>query len=150
MATRVTFEDLVQYFRAERIAVGIGKDNSLLLSIAGKSTTLTVQVSFIHEKEIICLHARYPFTATDDRLPAVFELAARINWGLLFAVAEVNPENGSIRFRSTMLVDDAPFYRDQFATMFATACSIADRYAPAFQEVIAGGSVKRAIDSAEG
>ena len=150
MATRVTFDNIVRYFRAENLEFAIGKDDTVLLTVAGKHVPLTVQVSFIHEKEIIALHAVYPFRTPPDRIAEVLELAARINWGLLFATAEVNPENGAIRFRSTMLVDDTGFNREQFATLFATGCSTADRYAPAFQKVIEGRSIKRSLAAVEG
>ena len=138
MATQVTFDDIVRYLRSERIPFGIGKNNSIMLSIAGENTALNVQVAYLWEKEIICLWAAYPFGSPSRKLDAVLELAARINWGLLFSSCEVNPESGAIRFRSTMLVDDAPFSREQFRTLFATACSLADRYAPAFKQVIEG------------
>ncbi len=150
MATRVTFEDIIRYFRAERLEFAIGKDDTVLLAVAGKQVPLTVQVSFIHEKEIISVHAVYPFRAPLKRMAEALELAARIKWGLRFAGVGVNPENGVIRFRSTMLVDDAEFNREQFATLFATGCSTADRYAPVFQKMIEGRSIKRALAAAEG
>ena len=37
-----------------------------------------------------------------------------------------------------MLTDDVPFIASQFGSMFSTACSIAERYAPAFQGVADG------------
>ncbi|MFC1511712.1 YbjN domain-containing protein [Candidatus Latescibacterota bacterium] len=149
MATQVTFDDIVRYLRAERIPFGIGKNNRIMLTLAGENTTLNVQVAFLWEKEIICLWAAYPFHSPSSSLEEVIELAARINWGLLFSSSEVNPDTGAIRFRSTMLVDDAPFNREQFKTLFATACSLADRYAPAFRRVIEGGSVEEALAMVE-
>ena len=149
MATLVTFEDIVRFFRAERMKFAIGKENRLLLTLTGKNTSLTVQVSFMQEKEIIGLHAIFPFRVPTVKISAALELAARINWGLLLAACEVNPENGAIRFRSTMLVDDSSFNRSQFSTLFATACSLADRYAPAFLKVIEGKSIGEALAGIE-
>jgi hypothetical protein len=145
MATRVTIDDLVGYFRSERIDFVIGTENRLLLTVQGHHVALTVQVAFIYEKEIISLHTVYPFRIPPEKTADALEVAARINWGLLFAACELNPDSGAIRFRSVLLVDDAPFNREQFSTLFATGCSTADRYAPAFLRLCEGADVGTAM-----
>lgn len=150
MATTVSFDDIVAYLRTTGAPFGIGSGNRIIMEAEGDHTTLNIQVVYPWEKEIIGLYAAYPVPVPADLRAHMLELAARINWGLLFAACECNPDTGIIRFRSFMLVDDAPFHREQFATMLATTISLADRYAPAFRAITESGlTVEEALALAE-
>jgi hypothetical protein len=149
MATTVKLEDLVRFFRSEEMAFSIGNGNCLLITVRGQNTTLTVQVCFVPEKEVIGLHAACPFHVPQEFIASALEMAARINWGLLFATCEVHPKTGAVRFRSVMLVDDSRFNRAQFSTLFATGTSTADRYAPAFMKLMEGKSPVEALAGIE-
>jgi hypothetical protein len=139
MATQTTFDDIVNHLRISGFQFGIGSGNRLALSVSGKHAVLDVQIYYPWEKEIIVLYAVCPLTVTKNHGGEMLELAARINWGLLFATCEVAPDTGSIRFRATMPVDESPFHREQFDTLLATVCSLADHYYPALAMVIEKG-----------
>ncbi len=150
LATTATFDDIVKYLRSAGLDFGIGSRNTIAMKLKGAGGTYRIIVQYKWEKELIVLYVEYPFHAPKEHMADICELAARVNWGLLFAAAEVNPDTGLIRFRSTMLTDDAPFIASQFGSMFSTACSIAERYAQAFKGVADGRlSVGTAIHNAE-
>lgn len=150
MATTATFDDIVKHLRSLGLDFGIGSQSAIALKLTGAGGTYRLILQYKWEKELIVLYIEYPFRAPRERMTEVCELAARVNWGLLFSTAEVNPDTGLIRFRSTMLTDDAPFIESQFGSMFSTACSIAERYAPAFKGVAEGNiSVEDAVRNAE-
>jgi hypothetical protein len=151
MATQVTFDDILKFLRSEGLEFGIGPKNTLALTLKTEKETYLVIIQYIWEKELIVLYVEYTFKATGRSRTELLNLAAYINWGLLFPTCEINTETGVIRFRSTMLTDDAPFYRSQFATMLATACTVAERYSPAFRAVIEGNcTAHEAIDLVRG
>jgi len=140
MATRVTFDDIVKYFREQNLHFGIGASNTVSLNIKGEHEQYRVLIYYPWEREIIIAYANYPFRTPEEKRPEILELVARINWGLLFSVCECRPETGMLRFRSVMLTDEASFNSAQFTTMISTAVANAERYAIAFRAVLSGNA----------
>lgn len=138
MPTRTIFDDIVRYLRRENLHFGIGAGDALRLAIRGEHGEYAVLIHYPWEREIVVAYAEYSFRVPPEKRGEILEMAARINWGLFFGTCEYSPETGVVRFRSTMLTDDADFNAGQFGTMLSTAVADAERYAPAFDAVIAG------------
>ena len=136
MATQVEFDDIVKFLRQQGWQIGLGERNSIRLAFEGDNGEYNALILYPWEKEIIILYVEYPFPVPENRREDVLNLVARINWGLLFGVCEYHPDHGIVRFRATMLTDDAPFLAGQFSTMLSTALSTVERYKPAFDAVL--------------
>lgn len=151
MTTQVKFDDMVQFLRKEGWHFGIGEHDTLSLAFEGDHGSYNAMILYPWEKEIIIMYVEYPFRIPEERRGEIMELVARVNWGLLFGVCEYHPEWAIVRFRATMLTDDAPFHATQFSTMIATVLSSTDRYAPAFDALLKDGlSVSEALALVEG
>jgi hypothetical protein len=147
MATKVEFEEIIRFLREEGLNIAIGPLGTAFTKISGKNGDYRLIVRFIREKEIIVVYMEYQFTSDLKSLDEVMKLSSRINWGLLFSTCEVDEETGSIRFRSTVLTDEASFNSSQFTTSLATASTLADNYSPVFKSVIYGGlTAKEALE----
>ena len=138
MATEVVFDDIVRFLRKGGWSFGIGETNSISMAVEGVRGVYSVLIRYPWEKEIIIVYVQYPFRVPEGKRHEILDLVARINHGLLFGACEYAQDTGEVRFRSTMLTDGAPFHSEQFSTMFATALSNTERYAPAFAAVLAG------------
>jgi hypothetical protein len=150
MATQVTFDDIVNYFREQDLHFGIGERNTVTLTVRGDNGEYQVMVYYPWEREVIITYVNYAFTVSGEKRAEILELTARINWGLLFGTAEFQPDSGIVRFRSLMLTDDASFNSSQFTTMLSTAVANAERYAPAFEAVLGGkATIARALSRVE-
>jgi len=150
MSTKVTFDDIVNYLRKEGWSFGIGSGNNIKMNLKGKTGIFGVYISLRLEKEIITMYIEHPSVIPDDFRDEIDRFVNAINWGLHFGTCEFNTETGKIRFRSFMLIDDAPFVEAQFATMLATLFSIAEKYGIAINSVIEGKkSVEEALKEVE-
>ncbi|MHB9030233.1 MAG: YbjN domain-containing protein [Candidatus Latescibacterota bacterium] len=150
MATQVTFDDVVKYFRQQDLHFGIGERNTITLTVRGENGEYQVLVYYPWEREIILTYVNYSFTVPGEKRSEILELIARINWGLLFGTCEYQPDTGILRFRSLMLTDDASLNSAQFTTMLSTAVANAERYAPAFKAVLSGkATIARALSRVE-
>ncbi len=150
MATKVTLDDIVNYFHRQNLLFGIGERDTIKLTVKGNHGEYQVYVYYPWEREIIVTYALYSFKIPEEKSAEILEMVARINWGLLFGVCEYHPETGVARFRSIMLTDDTVFNDAQFTTMLSTAVANAERYAPAFRTVLSGkASVSHALSEVE-
>lgn len=138
MATQVVFDDIVRYLREQELHFGIGERNDIRMAIAGDHGEYGILIHYPWEREVIVVYAEYSSPIPEERRAEVLEMAARINWGLLFGTCEFHPDTGRVRFRSLMLTDDAPFHTAQFATVLSTAVANAERYAPAVKALLDG------------
>jgi len=150
MSTKVTFDDIVNYLKKEGWSFGIGSGDNIKMNLKGKTGLFSVYVSFRREKEIITMYIEHPSVIPENFRDDIGRFVNAINWGLHFGTCEVNNETGKVRFRSFMLIDDAPFIEAQFATMLATLFSIAEKYGIALNSVIEGKkSAEEAIKEVE-
>jgi hypothetical protein len=143
MATQVIFDDIVQFLRKNGWEFGIGSNQAISLSFEGENSVYTGYIIYPMEKEIILIYAEYPFIVPESKRMEFLEFVAKINWGLLFITCEYNAENGKVRFRGSMLTDDAPFIGEQFATLLAIIWSTIDRYEPSFRSLLNGEKTVR-------
>jgi hypothetical protein len=86
----------------------------------------------------------YPARAPEARRAATAEAINRINQRLVFGNFEMDPEDGEIRFRTTV---EAPSTMDDtlFDRVFHSNLSAADRYFPALMAVAYGNSAPASV-----
>jgi hypothetical protein len=86
----------------------------------------------------------FPARAPEARRSAMAEAINRINLNLVFGNFEMDPEDGEIRFRTTV---EAPTAMDDtlFDCVFHSNLSAADRYFPALMAVAYGNAVPASV-----
>lgn len=86
----------------------------------------------------------YPMRAPEARRTAMAEAINRINQSLVFGNFEMDPEDGEIRFRTTVEAPSAMDYK-MFDRVFHSNLSAADRYFPALMAVAYGNAVPASV-----
>lgn len=84
MATQVTFDDIVKYFRQQDLHFGIGERNTVALTVRGDHGEYPVLVYYPWEREIVITYVSYRFTVPGEKRTEILELAARIKLGPAF------------------------------------------------------------------
>lgn len=150
MANQVHFSDIVRGLQQDDWKFDVSDDNTIRLGFAGKNGRFQVIVRFLKEKDLVQILTFYPFNVAENFRPMICEVITRMNYGLLFCSCEMDMNDGEVRCRGSMPVDEAPFYWEQFRTILITTITTADRYYPAFMAVIFGGkNAKDAITDVE-
>lgn len=151
MANQVSFSDIVRGLEKDDWKFEASDESTIRMGFSGKNGRFQVVIRFLKEKDLIQILVFYPFNVPEDFRLIICEAIARMNHGLLFSSAEMDMNDGEIRCRGSMPVDEAPFYWEQFQTILVTTISTADKYYPCFMNIIYGGKTpKNAVAEIEG
>ncbi len=92
-----------------------------------------------------------PMDAGPDMIGPLNELMTRANYGLFIGNFEVDLDNGSFRYKTSMQVEDASPSRSVVEGLVLANVLTMDRYLPAVQRLLyAGASVEQALAEVEG
>jgi len=90
--------------------------------------------------------------AFKNKIDPIAEFVNRVNYGLVIGDFELNPENGKIRFKTSMFYDDEyPISISVIESTIITNLFMMDRYLPGIMSVLYGSiSPQEAIEEIEG
>jgi len=149
--TQMTLRDLIDLLEEDGWQYDMPDENVLRLYFQGSNTNLQAQINFQPDREAILAMILLPQKVPLEDARLMCEMIARINYELLFGNFEIDVDTGELRYRTSMPVDDAPFFKNQFRTIFYTAFKTTDRYYPALMSVLFGNrSPDQAMRDIEG
>jgi hypothetical protein len=149
------FETVQEFFAAEGWATERSDDTTLRMSFRGDNATWTCFARVREAHGQVVFYSVAPGSAPAALRPAVAELIARANVGLVVGNFELDFRDGEIRFRTSLELgpdglEDVPFAR-LFGRLVGTNLRMMDRYLPGLLDVLgerAPAEALAAIDAA--
>lgn len=118
-------------------------ENSVLIGFQGDHADFRAIVRLLKEQKALQILVFYPFQIPREMRKTVCEGIARMNYGLYFTSCEIDMEDGELRCRGIMPIDQDLFYSAQFESLLISVISTADKYYPAFHAILDGSHTPR-------
>ncbi len=88
--------------------------------------------------------------AAAQRIPAMLEFVARANFGLAVGNFELDPDDGEIRFKTSVDVNNTELTRGLLSGLTSLNVAAVHVYLPGIEAVIGGAEARAAIAAVEG
>lgn len=113
-------------------------DDDPIFKIIGKgeSGLLTTYVHADEDRSLIECFTICPLTVSQDRMMAVFELIARINWKLGVGNFDIDTQDGEIRFRTSIRLGNIELDHETIAHLIFMNLTTTDMFVPAIASVV--------------
>jgi hypothetical protein len=118
--------------------------------VQGKHARYRLVLGVRGEGPCFLVFGLYDFVVPSTRLASCADLVNRINFVSLVGCFEMDPDDGELRYRVTIPMEDAELSDGQIERSILVSASMADRWYPAFLALIHGGlSPSDAFESAD-
>lgn len=123
----------------------------LRMGFAGQNGNWNCYLDVNEDRGMAVFYSRCPLTAPDHRIAEMAEFLARANYGLRFGNFEFDPDDGDIRYKTTIEFDEEPPGDRVLAGFFHTNVVMMDMYLPGVAAVAFGEmDPLEAIETIEG
>ena len=143
---------LISWFDAEGWPLDRHDDESWFRSaFAGTSATIGIVAQVREDLEIALLYSVPPLRVPEDRRVEVAQYLTRANYGLLIGNFELDMDDGEVRYKTAIDVENAELSDALIAGMVRANCATTDRYFPGLVAIVHGGATaSEAIVRVEG
>jgi hypothetical protein len=118
----------------------VDEDGSVLgCSVSGESGRWNCFGQAHDERQQMVFYSLCPVVCPEDRRAAMAELIARVNYGMVLGNFELDYEDGEVRFKTSIDVEDLGFTADGCRQLVFPNCLMMDRYLPAISAVAYSG-----------
>lgn len=95
---------------------------------------------FLIDEETDCVqfHLVLPITVPATQLQTASEFICRVNYGLLIGHFDIDLDDGEVRYRTSIILHDAPTNANTIRNVMYPTLMMVDHYFPAFMKVIYG------------
>ncbi len=103
-----------------------------------------------HPVPQVMVYSLHPWVVPEDRRLAMMELLIRANYGLVIGNFEMDPDDGELRFKTSIDVGSDRLSSELLARLVQHNLDAFEQYLPAVEAVIAGGDdLLRLLDQVE-
>lgn len=128
----------------------IPAENAVRFGFTGRNARFECFGRANEEHEIFVFYTVIPILTPESQRVQVAELIARINYGLNVGNFELDMEDGEIRYKTSIDIEGGELAHRMVETLLSVNISTADRYFPAFADVLyAGVSPAEAVSRVE-
>ncbi|HEX8600766.1 MAG TPA: YbjN domain-containing protein [Chloroflexia bacterium] len=117
-------------------------EGTLVLSIQflGDNARFICHASEETEKQIFLFYSYAPVKAPEDKRPILADFLTRANYGLYIGNFEMDYNDGEIRYKTSIDVENAELNSPLIKGVVYPNVSVMDKYLPGIMAVIYGGS----------
>lgn len=90
------------------------------------------------ETECVQFHVVLPVTVPPKKLAVACEFICRVNYVLLIGHFDIDLDDGEVRYKTSMILHDAPVALNTIRNIMYPNLMMADHYFPAFMKVLYG------------
>lgn len=132
---------LTAFFKEDEWALSqiVGKP-MLWMDFAGHNGRWTCYAREEEEKQIFMFHSYAPVKTPEDKRPLMADFLTRANYGLYIGNFEMDYNDGEIRYKTSIDVENAELNSALIKGVVYPNVSIMDKYLPGIMAVIYGGS----------
>ena len=146
---RIIIQQITAFFEARQAGYRLSADETAIEAwFTYPAARFLVTIS-VRDTATLCVVTQMPVVVPEDRRPAVAELIARINYGLLLGGFALDLSDGELHFRVTMPLADAELTQDQFDRLMGASLWSAQRYHKAVCRLLYGDDLSPAEAVAE-
>ena len=128
----------------------ITAENAVRFGFTGRNARFECFGRANEDHEIFVFYTVIPIITPEPQRVQVAELIARINYGLNIGNFELDMEDGEIRYKTSIDIEGGELAHRMVETLLSVNISTADRYFPAFADVLyAGISPAEAVSRVE-
>ena len=139
MAT--VYHHLVQWFESEGWPLDRHDDESWFRSaFAGTSATIGLVGQVREDLEIALLYSVPPVRVPEERRVEVAKFLTRANYGLLIGNFELDMDDGEVRYKTAIDVENSELTPALIAGLVRANCATTDRYFPGLVAIVHGGA----------
>jgi len=110
------------------------------LVLGGEHGLMPAMAGLLLERHQLITYVAAPSNCPEDRRAAVAEFVARANWGLPMGNFEIDLDDGSIRFKSSVDYENVGLTPELVRNVFAPAAFTMDRYLQGLLAVMFGNT----------
>lgn len=135
------FEAVVTHCESKQLRFHTDRESKRIhFNMAGDAAVFSCSIRVTHDDKIMQVRVEYPVLAKDSGIrPAVAELVARVNHGMVLGHLDLDADSGSICFHLGHAVglglDD-----ETIGCILSTAICTADKYFPALMRLMFAGN----------
>lgn len=117
----------------------VAESNCIRTGVQGKHARFRLVLGVRGEGPCFLVFALYDFTVPPTRLAPCADLLNRINFVSLVGCFEMDPEDGELRYRVTIPMEEAELSEGQIERAIVVSASMVDRWYPSFMALLHGG-----------
>jgi hypothetical protein len=116
----------------------LGAHPALEMGVAGEHGNYRLVVVAEEDRSIVRFLTFIEGKIPEPRRRDAMEYITRANYGLLVGNFELDLEDGEVRFKCSIDIDEGTFSYPQYQSMLYTSVAVLDRYTPGLQRVLLG------------
>lgn len=101
----------------------------------GKNGQWTCYVNYIEHLDVVLFYSISPLTVPEDRRYAMAEFITRANYGMYIGNFEMDFDDGEVRYKSSLDVEDTELSFDMFKNILYPNVMTMDKYLPGLMSV---------------
>lgn len=141
---------LEDFFTEDDWAFGRVENRPILrMGFSGQNGNWTCYAQAREEDEQFLFYAICPLTIPENRRSAVSEYLTRANYGMVVGNFEMDLDDGEVRFKSSVDVQDVELSPALVRNAVYPAALMMDKYLPGLIGILGGKEAKDAIDEIE-
>lgn len=134
-------DTLTQFFKDDDWNFSQVEDAAILrMGFAGKSGSWTCYAQAREEQQQFVFYSVCPLTTPENKEAGMMEFLTRANYGLIIGNFELSLEDGEIRYKTSIDVEDAELTAPLIRPVVYANVLTMDRYLPGILAVISGGA----------
>jgi hypothetical protein len=133
------FETMVDFFRQDKWnAVAFEDEQILQMSFRGHSSTWRCYAHARQDPGQVIFYSAFPFAVPEEKRLKVAEFLTRVNYGLLIGNFELDFNDGEVRYKTSISVDEEPVTFGLLRPIVYTNVALMDQYFNGLLTVIQG------------
>lgn len=139
-----TFERVLAYFAGEGIPHNVHPERQTVeASHHGSHGTYRVEIAWYQGSQRLGVFIRAHTLVPRAHRDRACVLANLVNWGLAVGNFELDPEDGELVYRATLVIADGTLGHAQLHRTLLSSVAAVDYYLPAFQSLAEAGLTPR-------
>lgn len=138
-----TFEDLISLFEADNLKFMARPELGLAMANfnSGQEGPIQMLARVDDDRKVMGLSFRLPITVPDDKRSLMAEAVTRANFNLIVGSFEMDMDDGELKYKVTVPLDDAQLSLAQYRHCMRASLSTIRRYLPDFYRIVFGDAL---------
>lgn len=117
--------------------------NSNVINTGANCTNADFRAFFVanEDRSVVLLYVEYSPKVPEGRRKEAADFLTRANFGLWIGNFEMDMENGEVRYKVSLDLENGTLSHEMIDNMIGAGISTADRYFPAFMSVCYGNAI---------
>ncbi len=113
-------------------------DNTIRMTVSGDNSSWKMLFRAREEQEQVSVYSYFPENIAEDKRHAIAEYITRANYGLIIGNFEMDFNDGEIRFKTSVDLEDGESLNTILTNLVRVNFSMFDRYYAGFMKIVWG------------